>query len=205
LAQLVAAGLLPAAALVPLAQACAQSPSSKGRQTAAVTQSKDVDGEEHPLKGGQAIVVLVNDERITAYEIEQRALLLAAQGGGGGENLRPKLEARWGVIIRDPRTNERFQELLRAKNVKSKEEAMALQKQFVTDLQRNLMEQVQRENRSSRMPQLRKQARDELIEEHIKVQEAKRLGVDVGDDEAKRVVKEIATRNKMTEDEFAAQ
>ena len=198
------AGLLVVWALAPLA-AQAPASSAKGRQTAAVTESKDDGAEERPIKGGQAIVVLVNDEPITAYEIEQRALYLAVSSGGGGENMRAKLEARWAAIIRDPRTNERFQEVLREKNVRNKEEAMALQKQFVTNLQRNMVEQVQRETRASRMPQLRKQARDELIEEHVKVQEAKRLGVDVGEEEAKRALKEIAARNKMTEEQFAAQ
>jgi peptidyl-prolyl cis-trans isomerase SurA len=189
------------AALAP-STASAQAP--KGPQTAAVTPGQDEGGDQHPIKGGQAIVVLVNDEPITAYEIEQRAMLIGASSRGG-ENLRAKLEERWAVIVRDPRTNERFQTLLREKNVKSKEEAMALQKQFVTNLQRNLLEQVQRETRASRMPQMRKQARDELIEERVKVQEAKRLGVDVGDDEGKRAIKDLAQRNKMTEEQFAQQ
>jgi peptidyl-prolyl cis-trans isomerase SurA len=183
-------------------QAAAQTPAKKGPQTAAIAPSKD--GGDAPVpKGGQAIVVLVNDEPITAYEIEQRAQLLALNAGG--ENLRAKLEARWAALVRDPRTNERFQQLLREKNVKSKEEAVALQKQFATNMQRGLLEQVQRESRAARLPELRKQARDELIEERLKVQEAKRLGIDVGDDEAKRVLKELATRNKMSEEQFAQQ
>jgi peptidyl-prolyl cis-trans isomerase SurA len=170
---------------------------------AAAAPAKD-EGDERSLKGGQAIVVLVNDEPITAYEIEQRALFIALNSGGG-ENLRARLEARWAQLLKDPKTNERFQQLLREKNVKSKEEAMALQKQFAIGLQKNLVEQIRHEDRSSRLPQFRKQAREELIEEHVKVQEAKRLGVDVGDDDAKRVIKEIATRNKMSEEQFAQQ
>jgi peptidyl-prolyl cis-trans isomerase SurA len=174
----------------------------KARQAAAAP-TKD-EGDEHPLKGGQAIVVLVNDEPITAYEIEQRALFIALNSGGG-ENMRARLEARWAQIVKDPKTNERFQQLLREKNVKNKEQAMALQKQFAIGLQKYALEQLQHEDRSSRLPQFRKQARDELIEEHVKLQEAKRVGIDVGDDEAKRVIKEIATRNKMNEEQFAQQ
>jgi peptidyl-prolyl cis-trans isomerase SurA len=177
----------------------------KARQAAA--QPAREDGGEHPehlSKGGQAIVVLVNDDPITAYEIEQRAQFLAVNSNSG-ENLRAKLEERWAVIARDPRTNEKFQQFLREKNVKTKEEATALQKQFAAGLQRNLFEQVQRESRSGRMPQLRKQAQEELIEEHIKVQEAKRLGVDVGDEEVKQVLKAIAQRNKLTDEQFAQQ
>jgi peptidyl-prolyl cis-trans isomerase SurA len=181
-------------------QAAAQTEPTKGRQTAAIAPRDDA----QPIKGGQAIVVLVNDEPITAYEIEQRAQLLALNAGGA-ENMRGKLEARWAALIRDPKTNERFQQLLREKNVKSKEEAVALQKQFAANLQRSMVEQMQRESRASRLPQFRKEARDELIEERLKVQEAKRLGIDVGDDEAKRVLKEVAARNKMSEEQFAQQ
>jgi peptidyl-prolyl cis-trans isomerase SurA len=176
----------------------------KGPQTAAAQPAAEEGEAEQPVKGGQAIVVLVNDEPITAYEIEQRARFLAVNSAGG-ENLRAKLEARWVVIAKDPRTNEKFQQLLREKNVKSKDEAMALQKQFVSSLQKSLFEQVQRESHAGRMPQLRKQAREELIEERVKVQEAKRLGVDVGEEEPKRIIKEIAARNKMTDEQFAQQ
>jgi peptidyl-prolyl cis-trans isomerase SurA len=174
----------------------------KSRHAAAAPAKAD--GDEQALKGGQAIVVLVNDEPITAYEIEQRALFIALNTGGG-ENMRARLETRWAQVVKDPKTNERFQQLLREKNVKTKEEAMALQKQFVIGLQRNLLEQMQHEDRGNRLPQFRKQARDELIEEHVKVQEAKRLGVDMSDEEAKRIIKDIAARNKMNEEEFAQQ
>src|SRR6516225_2504528 len=139
---------------------------------AAAAPAKD-EGDEHPLKGGQAIVVLVNDEPITAYEIEQRALLIALNSGGA-ENMRARLEARWQQIVKDPKTNERFQQLLREKNVRTKEEAMALQKQFAVGLQKNLVEQLHHEDRANKLPQFRKQAREELIEEHLKIQEAKR-------------------------------
>jgi peptidyl-prolyl cis-trans isomerase SurA len=179
--------------------ASAQSPHTTRQAAAAPAE----EGDDHPLKGGQAIVVLVNDEPITAYEIEQRATLISLSNSGGGENLRAKLEARWAQIVKDPKTNERFQQLLREKQVSTKEQAMALQKQFAMGLQKSALEQLQRETRASKLPQFRKQAREELIEEHLKLQEAKRLGIDVGEDEAKRVMKEIATRNKMTEEQFA--
>jgi peptidyl-prolyl cis-trans isomerase SurA len=184
-----------------LAHGSATGQSPPKARHAAAAPAKD-EGDDHPLKGGQAIVVLVNDEPITAYEIEQRALLIALNGGG---DLRARLEARWQQVVKDPKTNERFQQLVREKNVKNKEEAMALQKQFAFNLQKSTLEQLRREERASKLPQFRKQAREELIEEHIKVQEAKRLGVDVGEEEAKRVLKDIAARNKMSEEQFAQQ
>ncbi len=153
-------------------------------------------------RGEQAIVVLVNDEPITAWEIDQRVNLLATSAGGGGD-LKAKAEARWKQIISDPKTNERFQQLLKDKNVKSKEEAMAVQANFVKGLQQNMIEQLKRESRAAVMPKLRKAAQEELIEERIKLQEAKKLGLDITDDDVKGIIKNIADNNKMTEEQFA--
>ncbi len=179
-------------------------PPSKGRQAAAASAAPgDTPGQ--PAKGTQAIVVLVNDEPITAYEIEQRALFIAVNSGGNAAEFKARAEARWQQIIKDPKINERFQALLREKNVRSKEEAMALQKQYVGNLQRDMVEQLRREVRSSKLPQFRKEAQEELIEERLKLQEAKRLGVDISEEEAKRIIKGIAERNKMTEEQFVQQ
>ena len=52
------------------------------------------------------------------------------------------------------------------------------------------------------LPKLKKEAQEELIEERLKLQEAKRLGVEITDDEVKRVIKGLAERNKMTEEQF---
>jgi len=183
--------------------AASAAPPAKGRQAAAAQPAAEAP--DQPVKGGQAIMILVNDEPITAYEIEQRALFIAANAGGSGAEFKARAEARWAQIAKDPRTNERFQNLLRDKNVKTKEEALALQKQFVTGLQRDMIEQLRRESRSTRLPQFRKEAQEELIEERLKLQEAKRLGVDISEDEAKRMLKGIAERNKMTEEQFALQ
>ena len=63
-------------------------------------------------KGEQAIVVLVNDDPVTAYQIDQRAAFLGLNSEVGPE-LKAKAEARWAEIIKDPKTNERFQAFLR--------------------------------------------------------------------------------------------
>lgn len=155
-------------------------------------------------KGAQSIAILVNDEPITAYEIEQRAAFLALQGGGGGgaTDLRAKAEARWKAIVQDPKTNERFKELLRKNNVQSQEEARALQTKFIKDLQTNMMEQIRREARKGALAGSRKQAQEELIEETLKLQEAKRLTAVTEDSEVDTVLTGIAERNKMTLEQF---
>lgn len=151
----------------------------------------------------QSIVILVNDEPITAWEVEQRTNLLGTNARGGGD-LKAKAEARWAQIIKDPKTNERFQQLLREKNVRSKEEAVAVQQNFIKSLQQNMIEQLKRETRATILPGLRKQAQDELIEERLKLQEAKKVGLELTDDDVRSIVKNLAEGNKMTEEQFTA-
>jgi len=172
------------------------------RQAAAPAPPK---AEKQPHQSGKnelTIVVLVNDEPITAYEIQQRTAFLAINASGGGQDLKAKAEARWAQIVKDPKLNERLQTLLREKNVKSKEEALAVQKEFVVKLQQNMIEQIKREARDAVLPKLKKEAQEELIEERLKLQEAKRQGIEISDEEVKRVIKGIAERNKMTEEQF---
>lgn len=168
----------------------------------AVTPGAGGDGIAPRKKGGQSIAVLVNDEPITAYEIEQRAAFLALQGGGGGEDMKAKAEARWKSIVQDPNTNKRFQDLLRKNNVTTQEEARALQTKFVKDLQANMMAQLKREARSSALAGSKGKAREELIEEKLKLQEAKRLNAVADEQEITRVLSGIAERNKMTLEQF---
>ncbi len=153
---------------------------------------------------GTGIVLLVNDEPVTGYEIEQRATLMAAGSGGGGD-MRARAEARWKQIIQDPKTNERFQQYLREKQPKTRDEATAMQKQFVGELQRNMLDQLRNEARIGNIQKFRAQAREELIDEKLKLQEGKRLSIVVTDEESDKTFKEMAARNKITEEQFAAQ
>jgi peptidyl-prolyl cis-trans isomerase SurA len=153
-------------------------------------------------KGGQSIAILVNDEPITAYEIEQRAAFIALQGGGGREDFKSKAEARWKSIIKDPKTNERFKQLLMKNNVQTQEEARALQTKYVKQLQANMVEQLKREARASALAGSKGKAREELIEEKLKLQEAKRLNAVADEAEVNRIIGGIAERNKMTLEQF---
>lgn len=153
-------------------------------------------------KGGQSIAVLVNDEPITAYEIEQRAAFLALQGGGGGADMKAKAEARWKSIVKDPKTNERFKQILMKNNVQSQEEARALQTKFVKQLQADMLAQLKREARAGALAGSKGKAKEELIEEKIKLQEAKRLNAVADEAEVTRIISGIAERNKMTIEQF---
>lgn len=166
------------------------------RPSKRATSAKDVD-----LHGQQAIVVLVNDEPITGYEVDQRATLMALSSGGGGD-MKAKAERRWAQIAKDPKTNERFKKMLQDNNVQTKEQAKALQQKFVKQLQHNMIEQLKRETRSSALAASRRGALDELIEERLKLQEAKRQNAVATDAEVSRVIEGMAGRNKMNEKQF---
>ena len=184
--------------------ASAQSAKKPAQSSAAQSASKS-ESDGSVAKGTQAIVVLVNDEPITAWEIEQRAGFVAANSGGNPKDMKAKAEARWEQIVKDPKTNERFQDFMRASNVQSQEQAKALQAEFVKKLQADMIDQIRRESRAGMVSQYRKRAQEELIEERLKLQEAKRLGVEISDDDAKRMLQGIADRNKMTVEQFSQQ
>ena len=174
----------------------AKSGTAKPDKTAAAKESAKA------KSGSKSIAILVNDDPITGYEIEQRASFIALSSGALGEGFKARAESRWQSIIKDPRTNERFKELLREKGVRTQEEARELQTQFVKDLQRNMVEGLKREARAAAVSGSKSKAQDELIDEKLKLQEAKRLSVSASEAEVDNVITGIAERNKMTLAQF---
>lgn len=159
-------------------------------------------------KGEQSIAILVNDEPITTYEIEKRAALLALQGGGGGggnnEAFKAKAEARWKQIVKDPKTAENFKELLKRNNVQSQEQARALQTTYIKGLQKAMVDRLRGEMRAGMVAGSKDKARDELIDERLKLQAARQLNVLADDAEVDKVLSGMAERNKMNLDQFSA-
>lgn len=186
----------------PDAQAQSTEPQTTKTHTANVETKEPGPGRAPRPKSGQGIAILVNDEPITGYEIEQRAAFLALQGGGRTEDIKAKAEARWKSIVQDPNTNKRFQEYLRKNNVQSQEEARALQEKFIKELQSNMMAQIQREARAGAVSRARGQAQEELIEEKLKLQEARRLSAIAEDEDVNRIISGIAERNNMNLEQF---
>lgn len=177
-------------------QAAAQT-TAAGKDTA-----KGAKPTRRAASGEQGIVTLVNDEPITAYAVEQRARFISMSAGAESD-FRAKAESRWAQIMKDPGTNERFQKFLREKTPRSKEEVVGLQKEFIQNLQRNMVEQLRNEARAASIAKYRKQAQEELIDERLKIQAAKKLGIEVSDAEVNSIVKNLADRNKMTNEQFA--
>ncbi len=149
-----------------------------------------------------AIVVLVNDEPITAYEVEQRGKLLALSANIG-EYIKQNAKARWQRIVKDPKINDEFRAYATKSNPQSREELKKIQQQFIREKQKAMMEQLQREARSRAAQGTQKQAIKELVEERLKLQEARRNNVVASDDEISKIISGIAGRNKMTEEQFA--
>lgn len=156
----------------------------------------------HAAGGENAIVALVNDEPITAYEVDQRGRLLALSANIG-DYVRGNAKARWEKIVKNPKINDEFRAFATKRNPQSREELQKIQQEFIKGKQKAMMDQLQQEARAKAVRGTEKQAIKELVEERLKLQEAKRNNVVAGDDEIDKIIAGIAERNKMTSDQFA--
>ena len=190
--------------VVPTARPPQPAPEVKAKlkpKAAAVKQARLPDASEASKTGALGIVALVNDEPVTAYEVERLATFMSLSA-----NFQDRAKANMKAIAENPKTNERLkailQETIQANQGKTREQVIAAfeerKKQFVMSLQRQAVDGA----KSSILPGLRKKATEELIEDRLKFQEAKKLSVTVGDDEVEKAFKGISERNKMTPDQF---
>lgn len=163
--------------------------------------AKERAGTKQPARSEQSIVALVNDEPITGYEVRQRTDMLS--GGAAAEYVRKNAEGRWKSMMTSKDIQTQFQEFAKKRKPRTKEDLQAIQKEFVTQKRNAMMAQLQAEGSRQASAKVNKTALDELIDEKLKMQEAKRVGAMVGDDEIDSVVKGIAERNKMTVDQLA--
>ena len=151
---------------------------------------------------GLSIAVLVNDEPITGYEIDQRQRIM-----GLGSNIGEMAQSNFKRLLQNPSTSERLKailgEVIKANQGKSREQIIAIfeerKKQFAVGLQKQAVDSA----RASVMPTLKKGALDELIDERLKIQEAKKLNVVASDEDVGKIVRSLAEKNKMTEAQFA--
>lgn len=155
-----------------------------------------------PVKSGQTIVMLVNDEPITAYEIEMRARFMALSSNVGQQ----AQEAFKRIATSEATTNRLkaiLEQTIRENQGRPREQIVAIFEKRKAEFAQGLQKQALDSARASVFPKFRKDAQEELIEEKLKIQEARRLGIEVSDDELNRVLKGIAERNKVTEAQFA--
>ncbi len=150
----------------------------------------------------QSIVVLVNDDPITAYEVEQRSRLMSM-----GADVAEKAQETFKHLIQQESTTKRLrailQETIQANPGKSREQVLAIFEERKQAYGQSLQRQAMNSAKAAMLPKFKKGAIEELIEERLKLQEAARIGAVVEEDQVDTLVKSIAERNKMTPDQFA--
>lgn len=123
----------------------------------------------------QSIVVMVNDEPITSYDIAQRQRFLA---------LSTNLNDRMKSTMQSEDTKQAFQKYMEENRPQSKEEAQALQKKFIEKLQQKVI--------ANAGQSMRKQATEELIDEKLMLQAAKENKIDISEDEVNQFLTRMA-------------
>lgn len=184
-------------------------PYSSGRATifASLTGALCLAGMLAPLgtppaaAASNEILVLVNDEPITAYEMEQRQRLLGLSADIGSY-IRDNAKKRWESIVKNPKINDEFRAFAVKRNPKSKEELQKIQQEFIKQKQKAMMDGLQAEARSRANKGTDRAALRELVEERLKLQEAKRNNVVASDEQISKIITGIASRNKMNEEQF---
>jgi peptidyl-prolyl cis-trans isomerase SurA len=138
----------------------------------------------------QSIAVLVNDEPITTYDVAQRQKFLGLTGSG--ERMRAKLADKDSL-------NKQFREFAMSRNPKSQEEVMALQKEFFQRLQQQAMSEAGGSKKQ--------EAVEQLIDERLQIQAAKKLSIVVTDDEVNQTLTQMAKsgQKQLSLDEFLKQ
>lgn len=151
-----------------------------------------------------AIVMLVNDSPITNFEIEERAKLMALSGDVG-----KRAAANFKALVSNPRTNERLKAILQRTISENQGQPRQVivriferrKKAFAQRLRQRAVSSARRAAVSG----MKRRAREELIAERLKVQEAKRLGVTVSKERIDKAFADVAKRNGKTAAEFAKQ
>lgn len=138
----------------------------------------------------QSVVVLVNDEPITTYDVAQRQRFLAVTTGLG-DKMRTRLQS--------DETKEAFRAYMTEQRPTSKEEAQELQKKFVAQIQQQVV--------ASATGSMRKEAIEQLIDERLMLQAAKEQKVVVTDAEVNESLTRMAAggANKNSLEDFLGQ
>lgn len=123
----------------------------------------------------QNIIVLVNDEPITSYDVAQRVRWMARTSGYGD-----KLKA----ILTGDAIKERFRQMMIAANPKSQAEAM----QVAERIKKQLVEDAKTRVLTDGSGGGRKAAIDALIEDKLKLQAAKKLDIKITDKEVEETL-----------------
>ncbi len=188
----------------PVAAPTPAAPAPKPR-TAATSKPKPAAAESSGSGkgGGQSIIMLINDEPITALDVEQRAHLNALSADIGS-----RASANMKALVQSESTQKRFrtmvEEIVKEHQAsKTREQILAMIDQRKTQFAQQLQQEAISSARASVLPGAKKGALDELIEERVKLQEAKRMNISIEDAQVDDIIKGLAEKNKMTPNQFA--
>jgi peptidyl-prolyl cis-trans isomerase SurA len=168
----------------------------KAKRSAALSRTKTA-----PKHSGTSIVLLVNDDPITQYEVTQRARLMALRG-----NLKDRVKADFRRLIQQKSTNEQLRAILKRTIQENQGQPRDVilkkfeqrKKAFAVSLQKRAIASA----RASLAQGFQKQAVDTLVEERLKLHEAKRLKVLIDKKQLNAAISSIAQRNKMSLKQF---
>jgi len=152
-----------------------------------------------------AIVAKVGDLVITNHQVDARSALLLQGSRDVGTYFKNNIQKRWKSLASSDSFRAKLTEYVRGKQPTSQKEAQKYAKQYAMSAQKRLAKKVRGEAISRAKKSIRKKALDDLIDERLKLYEAKRLNVLISDEKAKEVFSEVAKRNKKTVKEFEAQ
>ncbi|MEM1307864.1 MAG: SurA N-terminal domain-containing protein, partial [Pseudomonadota bacterium] len=174
----------------------------KPRRRQASNARKRVRAKPKPKARKLQIALLVNDVPITNYEIRERAKLMALSG-----KIQGRAQANFKALVKSKRTNDRlraiFEETVAANRGQPRNVIIAKFEKRKRAYARSLQQRAVASARSSLVSGMTRKAREELIDERLKVQEAKRLGVTIDRDQVNSVFARMAKGNKMSSKQFA--
>ncbi len=128
----------------------------------------------------QSILVLVNDEPITAFDVKERTKLSLAGNREAGARLK--------ALFKSQRTRDRFKAFMQENRPTSREEANQLKNKFVMKLRAEVQNSLGRK--------MKKKVLDELIDERLMLQEAKKLNLLASKEDVDKTLARLAKRNK---------
>lgn len=183
-------------------------PQKAAPNAAPKTEAKAVDSDApagrpgRSIGTGQSIVVLVNDDPITGFEVDQRARLLSLQA-----NIGTRAQENMKRLAASEQTSQRWrqmvQQIVNENQGKTREQIIAIIEQRRAAFGESLRQQAIDSAKASVVPTLRKTALEELIEERLKLQEAKRISAVADESDVENAIRSIARRNNMNDQQFA--
>ncbi len=188
----------------PKTPAASATQSTVGKDSTATKSTASKPRRKHkPSKNNLAIVALVNDDPITGYEVEQRRRMMSL-----GKNINKQVKANFNRLIKDPKTTERLKailnEIVKANPGKSQDKILKIFETRKRAYGLQLQKQAVASARNAILPSS-KTALNELVDERLKLQAAKRLNALASEEDVNRVIAGMAKSNKVTPEQFAQQ